>query len=70
MHYLVASFAIIFLEEKESWMLYFNCLSMSFDNQCSVSLPRGAVGWSTMCVIVEFPSHTTYVSCDFAQFDF
>ena len=31
-HFLVSSFAIIYLEEKESWMLYFNCILMSFDN--------------------------------------
>ena len=45
MHYLVSSFAIISLGEKESWLLYFNWLLMSFDSyQCSVSLPHGAVG--------------------------
>ena len=49
MHYLVSSFAIISLEEKESWMLYFNCLLMSFDNWCPVSLARGALGLSTVC---------------------
>ena len=49
-HYLVSSFAIICLEEKESWMLYFNCLLMSFENKCPVSLPRGgALGLSTVC---------------------
>ena len=31
-HYLVSSFAMISLEKKESWLFYFNCLSMSFDN--------------------------------------
>ena len=48
-HYLVSSFSIISLEEKESWMLYFDCLLMSFDNWCPVSLPRAALGWSTVC---------------------
>ena len=43
-HYLVSSFAIISLGKIECWLLYINCLSMSFDSyQCSVSLPRGAV---------------------------
>ena len=31
-HYLVSSFAIISLEKEESWLLYFNCLLMSFDS--------------------------------------
>ena len=31
-HYLVSSFAIISLEKKESWLFYFNCLLMLFDN--------------------------------------
>ena len=31
-HNLVSSFAIISLEMKESWLFYFNCLLMSFDN--------------------------------------
>ena len=48
-HYLVSSFAIIYQEEKEGWMLYFNCLLMSFDNKWSASLPRGALGLSTVC---------------------
>ena len=48
-HKLVSRFAIISLEKKESWLLYFNCLLMSFDNLCSVSLPRAAVIWSKVC---------------------
>ena len=48
-HYLVSNFAIISLRKKDSWLLYFNCLLMSFDSQCSVSLPHGPVGWSTVC---------------------
>ena len=48
-HYLVSSFAIHSLAKKDSWLLYFNCLLRSFDSQCSVSLPHGAVGWSTVC---------------------
>ena len=47
-HYLVSNFAIISLRKKNSRLLYFNCLLMSIDSQCSVSLPHGAVGWSTM----------------------
>ena len=31
-HYLVSSFAIISFEKKESWLFYFSCLLMSFDN--------------------------------------
>ena len=31
---------------KESWLLYFDCLLMSFDCLCSLALPRVAVGWS------------------------
>ena len=31
-HYLVSSLAITSLEKKESWLFYFNCLLMSFDN--------------------------------------
>ena len=49
-HYLVYSFAIISLgmRERESWLLYFNCILLSSDSyQYSVSLPRGAVVWST-----------------------
>ena len=49
-HYLFSSFAIISLEKKESWLLHFNCILMSFDSyQCSVSLSGGAVVWSTLC---------------------
>ena len=29
--YLVSSFAIILLGKKGSWLLYLNCLSVSFD---------------------------------------
>ena len=31
-HYLVSSFAIISLGMKDNWLLYFNCLLMSFDS--------------------------------------
>ena len=50
-HYLVSSFAIILLGKKGGWLLYFNCLSMSFDSYCYVSFHHGAraVGWSTVC---------------------
>ena len=48
-HYLVSNFAIISLRTKDSWLLYFICLLMVFGSQCSVSLPHGAVGWSTVC---------------------
>ena len=59
-HYLFSSFAIISLGKKDSWLLYFNNISMSFDSYCSVSLPRGDMGWSTVCVLA-FPSHTHLV---------
>ena len=32
LHYFVSSFAIISLGNKVSWLLYFNCLLMSFDS--------------------------------------
>ena len=48
-HYLVSNFAIISLRKKDSRLLYSNCLLMSFDSQCSVSLPHGAVGRSPVC---------------------
>ena len=31
-HYLVSSLAILSLENKDSWLFYFNCLLMPFDN--------------------------------------
>ena len=31
-HYLVSSFAVISLGKKNSWLLYVNCLLMSFDS--------------------------------------
>ena len=34
---------------RESWLLYLNCLLMSFDYKSFVSLPRGTVGWSAVC---------------------
>ena len=34
--------------ERESWLLDFNCLPCGC--QCSVALPRGAMGWSAVCV--------------------
>ena len=34
---------------RKSWLLYFNCLLMSFVCQCSMSLPHGAVSWSVIC---------------------
>ena len=48
-------FAIIVMgEDRESWLLYLNCLKlsvflMSCDCSCSLALPRGAVGLSTVC---------------------
>ena len=47
-HFFVSSFAIISLGKKVSWLLYFNCILMSFDSWCSVSLSHGAVGLSTL----------------------
>ena len=32
LHYLVSSFAIISLGKTDSWLLYLNCLLMSFDS--------------------------------------
>ena len=43
-HHLVSHFAIISLGKKVNWPLYLNCLLMSLDSECSVSLPQGAVG--------------------------
>ena len=40
----------------ESWLLYFNCLLMSFDCWYSLSPPHGAV--VGLCVIMAFPGHT------------
>ena len=48
-HYLVSSFAIISLGKKDICLLCFYCLLMSFDSQWSVSIPHGALGWSTLC---------------------
>ena len=49
LHYFVSSFAIVSLGKKVSWLLYFNCLLISFVNLCSVSHSHGAVCWSTLC---------------------
>ena len=38
-----------YLAKKERGLVYFNCVFMSFDRLYSVSLPHGAVGWSTVC---------------------
>ena len=58
-HYLVSSFAIILLGKKGGWLLYFNCLSMSFDSYCYVSFITVHVLWvGPQCVIVAFASHT------------
>ena len=55
-HYLVFSFAIISLGEKDAWLLYFNYLLMAFDSVLCLFL---AVLWvGLQCVIVAFPSHT------------
>ena len=35
--------------KEKNWLLYFNCLLMTFDSLRSVSLPQGAAGWSTVC---------------------
>ena len=35
--------------ERESWLLYFNCLLAISGCRCSVSLPHGAFGWSAVC---------------------
>ena len=41
----VLSFAIILMEMRESFLLYFFFL-LSSDFYCSVILPHSAVGWS------------------------
>ena len=38
-------YTIIFIG-RESWLLYFNCLS---DVWCSVALPQGAMAWYSVC---------------------
>ena len=61
-YYLVSSFTIISLGKKESWLLYFNCLLMTFE--CSVSLPGGALGWSTVCDCDISLLYSLTLSCD------
>ena len=50
-HYLV-SFLVLQLSRcgRERWLLYYNCILISFDCQCFVSLPRGTVD-GLQCVI-------------------
>ena len=45
MHYLV-SYLVLQSSRwgREGWLLYFNCVLMSLDSWCSVSLPHDAVG--------------------------
>ena len=59
LHYLVSSFAIISLGNKESWLLYLHCLLISFDRWCSVSLSRGAKDLATVCDF-GVSRHVTY----------
>ena len=46
----LSSFAVISLRGESGWLLYLNCLLMSYDcSKCFVALPIGtAVGWSTI----------------------
>ena len=37
------------LEKKIAGCLTLIAFSLSYDSLCSVSLPHGAVGWSTVC---------------------
>ena len=55
-HYLVSSFAIIWLVKKESRLLYFDCLLMAFDSVLCFFLTVLWVG--LLCVIVAFLIHT------------
>ena len=34
---------------RESWLLSFNVLRMSCCCECSVTLSRGTMGWSSVC---------------------
>ena len=43
--------------EKRAGCFALTVFLMSCDRQCSVVLPRGAVGWSVACDLV-FPYHT------------
>ena len=52
----VYSFAIILLG-REGWLLYFNCILMSCDVWCSVSLPHGAVVFQfslNFCIVIKY----------------
>ena len=54
--------------ERESWLLYINCLPYALrDCLCSVSLPRAIVGWSAICDCVFFPDHTHLLLGDMGQ---
>ena len=64
-HYLVSSFAIISLEKKESWMLYFNCFLMSFDNWCHLSFPCGALGLLKSFLVILLTFHVISLSLFF-----
>ena len=35
--------------ERESWLLLLFVFLVSYNCYCSVTLPRGAVGWSAVC---------------------
>ena len=62
-HYLISSFAIILLGKKGSWLLYFNCLSMSFDSVMCLFITVNLLSVGLQCVIVAFPSYTHLLFC-------
>ena len=50
--YVLSSFANISLQEKERWLLYFNCV-LPFVGLCVLmSLPHNVMGWSVIVPVV------------------
>ena len=49
--------AIISLAKRESCLLYFSCVLNVMSLLSSLTLPRGAMGWSVECDCA-FPGHT------------
>ena len=45
---------------RESWLLYFNCLLAVTCQLVSLSLPRGAMGWSAVCVCGGYSSYSLF----------
>ena len=44
-----SSYAIILMGEESVGCFALTIFLMSCESQCSVALPHGAVGWSTVC---------------------